>query len=243
MRPRKSLFVRSTSLWQADRDGPGQLFGGNDLNTADVSDLILHVLFIVAIVAEAMTAALAAGRRSMDWVGVFLLGCATALGGGSVRDVLLDHHPLTWVQHPSYLIITGGAALATIAIARIVHHLRRLFLFLDAVGLVLFTIIGCNVATDLGMPFIVVIASGMITGCVGGVIRDILCNDIPLLFRTELYATISVVTGTLYVTGQWMGLDHGVATFTAMAVGLALRLLALRYGWSMPKFVYTSDLH
>ena len=106
------------------------------------SEELIHVLYITAIVAEAMTAALAAGRREMDWIGVFLLGCVTALGGGSVRDVLLDHHPLSWVQHPSYLVITGFAALATILIARHMHRLRQMFLFLDAIGLVVFTVLG-----------------------------------------------------------------------------------------------------
>jgi len=151
--------------------------------------MLFHALYIVAIVAEAMTAALAAGRRSMDWVGVCLLGCVTALGGGSTRDVLLGHYPLSWVEHPNYLAVTAGAALVTIAIARVMHHLRSIFLILDAIGLVVFTVIGCNVALDLHLPFIVVIMSGMITGCVGGVLRDVLCNDIPLLFRSELYAS------------------------------------------------------
>ncbi|MGQ3676223.1 trimeric intracellular cation channel family protein [Xanthobacter sp. TB0139] len=204
---------------------------------------LLHVFYIIAIVAEGMTAALAAGRRNMDWVGVYLLGCITALGGGSVRDVLLGRHPLTWVEHPSYLLITGGAALATIAIARYMHHLRRLFLFLDAIGLVVFTVIGCTIAMTMNMPVIIVIASGMITGCVGGVLRDILCADVPLLFRAELYATASIVTGVLYVLGEWLALPHDGVIIAAMLVGLALRLLALRFGWGMPKFVYTKDLH
>lgn len=211
--------------------------------TASETDTLLHVAYLVAIVAEAMTAALAAGRRQMDWVGVCLLGCVTALGGGSVRDVLLNHHPLTWVAHPHYLLITGGAALATIAIARYMHHLRKLFLLLDAIGLVVFTVLGCNVAIGLGLPLIIVIASGMITGCVGGVLRDILCADVPLLFRAELYAVVSIFTGILYMLSQNLGLNHDLAVLLSLACGLSLRLLAIRYGWSMPKFIYTRDLH
>jgi uncharacterized membrane protein YeiH len=205
--------------------------------------MLFQALYIVAIVAEAMTAALAAGRRSMDWVGVCLLGCVTALGGGSTRDVLLGHYPLSWVEHPNYLAVTAGAALVTIAIARVMHQLRSIFLVLDAIGLVVFTVIGCNVALDLHLPFIVVIMSGMITGCVGGVLRDVLCNDIPLLFRSELYASVSVVAGSLYVGGLAAGLPHDPVMIVAMAAGLVLRLTAIRYGWNMPKFVYTRDLH
>lgn len=204
---------------------------------------LLHVLYLVAITVEAMTAALVAGRRNMDWVGVYLLGCVTALGGGTVRDILLDHHPLVWIAHPQYLLVTGGAALATIALARFVHRLRGVFLFLDAVGLVLFSVIGCNVALGLELPFLVVIAAGLITGCVGGVLRDVLCAEIPLLFRAELYATVSVLTAGVYLGGLEAGIPHDVALLMAMTLGLTLRLLSLRFGWIMPKFVYTRDLH
>lgn len=204
---------------------------------------ILLILYYVAIVADAMTAALAAGRRSMDWMGVAMLGPITALGGGTVRDVLFGHYPLTWVANPNLLLITAGAALATIALARYMHHLRKLFLLLDAIGLVAFSVIGCNIAAAMNLPFIIIIASGMITGCVGGVLRDILCADIPLLFRTELYATVSILTGLVYMGGRWLGLPVDLAVGVAMACGLTLRMLALRFGWSMPKFIYTHTLH
>lgn len=207
------------------------------------AEFILVVLYFVAITADAMTAALAAGRRSMDWMGVAMLGPITALGGGSVRDMLFGNYPLSWVKNPNLLLITAGAALATIALARYMHHLRKLFLLLDAVGLVAFSVIGCNIALALKLPFIIVIASGMITGCVGGVLRDILCTDIPLLFRTELYATVSIFTGLLYVGGQRFGAPHDLSIAVAMILGLGLRILALRFGWSMPKFVYTHTLH
>jgi uncharacterized membrane protein YeiH len=205
--------------------------------------VLFHALYIIAIIVEAMTAALAAGRRSMDWVGVCLLGSVTALGGGSMRDILLGHYPLSWVAHPYYLLVTAGAALFTIAIARLMDQLRSVFLVLDAVGLALFTVIGCNVALDMQLPVVIVIVSGMITGCVGGVLRDILCNDVPLLFRKELYASVAVVAGGLYVGGLRAGLPHDPVMIAAMAVGLALRLLAIHYGWNMPKFVYTRDLY
>lgn len=213
------------------------------LPAPDITSDFLHALFLIAIAAEAMTAALAAGRREMDWLGVCMLGCITALGGGSVRDVLLNHYPLTWIAHPYYLLITGGAALATIALARFAHSLRRMFLFLDAVGLVVFTIIGVDIALGLSMSWGVAIISGMITGCVGGVLRDVLCNEIPLLFRAELYATVSIVSAALYLGGLALAWNHNLVVVGALLIGLTLRLLALRFCWSMPKFVYTRDLH
>ena len=205
------------------------------------SDLVLIALSLVALAAQAMTAALAAGRRSMDWVGVCLLGCITALGGGTIRDVLLGHYPLIWVQYPSYLALTAGAAFVTILIARIVHRLHLAFLVLDAIGLVVFTMAGCDVAWQMNDSLPIVIISGMITGCAGGVLRDILCNDVPLLFRSELYASVSVVTGLCYATAFVFKLNHEAWTALTFVIGLSFRLLAIRYKWEMPKFVFNDD--
>src|SRR6202049_2190560 len=132
------------------------------------TDSVLHVLSLVALAAQAMTAALAAGRRSMDWVGVCLLGCITALGGGTIRDVLLGHYPLLWVENPSFPRLTSGAAFAAILIARAVHRLNLAFLVLDAIGLVVFTMAGCDVAWQMNETLPIVIVSGMITGWGGG---------------------------------------------------------------------------
>src|SRR5262245_53201653 len=202
---------------------------------------VLLGLSILAYVAQAMTAALAAGRRSMDWIGVCLLGSIAALGGGSVRDVLLGHYPLAWVKEPWLLLLTAAAAACAIALARIIHHLRVTFLVLDAIGLVVFTIAGCEVALQTNQPLLIIIVAGMITGCVGGVLRDVLCNDVPLLFRSELYASVSVVTGALYVAALRGGLNPEIATLAAFVVGITFRLLAIRFRWEMPKFVYSRD--
>jgi uncharacterized membrane protein YeiH len=205
------------------------------------SDTVLHLLSMVALAAQAMTAALAAGRRSMDWVGVCMLGCITALGGGTIRDVLLGHYPLLWVANPSYLALTAVAAFATILIARVMHRLNLAFLVLDAIGLVVFTMTGCDIAWQMNESLAIVIVSGMITGCAGGVLRDILCNDVPLLFRSELYASVSVVTGLFYATAFGLKLNDEVWTALTFVFGLSLRLLAIRYKWEMPKFVFNDE--
>jgi uncharacterized membrane protein YeiH len=205
------------------------------------SDSVLHVLSYVALTAQAMTAALAAGRRSMDWVGVCLLGCITALGGGTIRDVLLGHYPLVWIQNPIYLGIPAVAALLTIPVARLVHRLNSAFLVLDAIGLVVFTMAGCDVAWQVDASLPIVIVAGMITGCAGGVLRDILCNDVPLLFRSELYASVSVVTGLFYATAFGLKLNDEVWTALTFVLGITLRLLAIRFKWEMPKFVFTEE--
>jgi uncharacterized membrane protein YeiH len=204
-------------------------------------DFVLHGLSLVAIAAQAMTAALAAGRRSMDWVGVCMLSCITALGGGTIRDVLLGHYPLVWVEQPWLLGLTSIAALLTIPIARLVHRLNAAFLVLDAIGLVVFTMAGCDIAWQMNASMPIVIVAGMITGCAGGVLRDILCNEVPLLFRSELYASVSVITGLFYATAFGLKLNDGLWTALTFVLGLSLRLLAIRYKWEMPKFVFGED--
>src|SRR3569623_2375786 len=203
---------------------------------------MLQVIFVIAIAAEAMTAALAAGRRKMEWFGVCVLAAVTALGGGTMRDTLLGHYPLSWVKEPLLLVVVCAAALLTIAVARFMERLRWPFLLLDALGLVVFTIIGCNVAIDLGDAPVIVIVSGMITGIVGGIMRDVLCNDIPLGFSSQLYATVSIVTGALYSIGLQINMVHEVVTIASIVIGFALRVLAIRYNWGMPKFIYEKDL-
>ncbi len=205
------------------------------------AEALLFPLSIVALVVAAMTAALAAGRRSMDWMGVAMLSSITALGGSSTRDMLLGNYPLGWVQEPYLLGVTTAAALATIVLAPVIHRFHKAFLFLDAVGLVLFTILGCSVALKLNHHFAIVIMAGMITGCVGGVLRDVLCNDVPLLFRAELYASVSIVTGLIYVAGLSNGFAPDLVALVASAVGLTFRLLAIRFRLEMPKFVYERD--
>ena len=205
------------------------------------ADTVLHLLSWVALAAQAMTAALAAGRRSMDWAGVCMLGCITALGGGTIRDVLLGHYPLPWVQSPSYLALTAVAAFLAIPIARMVHRLSGAFLVLDAIGLVVFTMAGCDVAWQMGDSLPIVIVAGMITGCAGGVLRDILCNDVPLLFRSELYASVSVVTGLFYATAFGLKLTDEIWTVLTFVLGLSFRLLAIRFKWEMPKFVFSGE--
>lgn len=200
---------------------------------------MLTSVYLIAITAEAMSGALAAGRRNMDLFGVAVIAFLTALGGGTVRDILLGNFPVTWTQHPSYIYMTLIGGLVTIAIARFMRHLRQLFLVLDAIGLVAFTIIGCNVALELGYEPIVVVMSGITTGIFGGIIRDIMCGRVPQVLRREIYACVSLVVALLYLFLLRQGVGEGVTQLAAFSVGLLLRMAAIRWRVSLPVFRYS----
>ena len=200
---------------------------------------MLTSVYFIAITAEAMSGALAAGRRNMDLFGVAVIAFLTALGGGTVRDILLGNFPVSWTQHPSYIYMTLTGGLVTIAIARFMRHLRQLFLVLDAIGLVAFTIIGCNVALELGYEPIVMVMSGITTGIFGGIIRDIMCGRVPQVLRREIYACVSLVVAVLYLFLLRQGVDEGVTQLAAFSVGLLLRMVAIRWRVSLPVFRYS----
>ncbi|KPQ26894.1 MAG: putative membrane protein [Marinobacter excellens HL-55] len=199
---------------------------------------MLTLIYMVAITAEAMSGALTAGRRNMDIFGVAVIAFLTALGGGTVRDILLGNFPVTWTQHPRYIYMTIAGGLITIVIARFMRHLHQLFLVLDAIGLVAFTVIGCNVALTLGYDTVVVVMSGITTGIFGGILRDIMCNRTPQVLRHELYASVSLVVALLYLALLHQGVDQNITLLAAFSLGLLLRMAAIRWKLSLPVFSY-----
>ncbi|MFL9924547.1 trimeric intracellular cation channel family protein [Herbaspirillum lusitanum] len=199
--------------------------------------MLLHYIYLLAITAEAMSGAIMGIRREMDLFGISLIATVAALGGGTVRDVLIGHYPLGWVAHPEYLAFTICAAIVTALAARKLHHFKSAFLVVDALGLVAFTIIGCDIARgfDSFHPAIVVIF-GMVTGVFGGLLRDVLCNEIPLVLQREIYASVSLLTGAVYVGLLHLQVDTSVATLSALVPGFLIRLLAIRFHWELPRF-------
>lgn len=196
------------------------------------------VVYLVAITAEAMSGALAAGRRNMDIFGVAVISFVTALGGGTIRDMVLGHYPIGWTQHPEYVYLVIGFGLLTTVIARHMHRLKQVFLFLDAMGLIAFSLIGCNVALELGYPTVVIVMAGMITGISGGILRDVLCNQVPVVFQRELYASVSLVVCCLFLALQALGVSAPINTVISFAAGFSIRMLAVRFGWRLPTFSY-----
>lgn len=199
---------------------------------------MLTLIYLIAIVAEAMSGALAAGRRSMDVFGVAVIAFVTALGGGTIRDMVLGHYPIGWTQHPEYVYLVISFGLLTTVIARHMYRLKQVFLFLDAMGLIAFSLIGCNVALELGYPTVVVVMAGMITGISGGILRDVLCNQVPVVFRRELYASVSLTVCLLFLSLRALEVSSNISTAVCFAGGLAFRLAAIRFKWRLPVFSY-----
>ncbi len=198
----------------------------------------LTIVYLIAITAEAMSGALAAGRRSMDIFGVVVIAFVTALGGGTIRDVILGNFPIGWTQHPEYIYVVVSAGLLTTVVARYMHRLKHAFLLLDAMGLIAFSVIGCTVALEMKYPIVVVVMSGMITGISGGILRDVLCAQVPVVFRRELYASVSLAVCVVFLVLRSLEVDTDVNTAICFAGGLTLRMLAIWRGWRLPIFSY-----
>ena len=199
-------------------------------------DALLYWVGMVAVAVNALTGVLDAGRKRMDLIGAVLVGVATALGGGTVRDLLLDRN-VFWVVDQTYLIVALGAGVATFFAARSLPLPPKLFLIPDAIGLALFTVVGTQVALQWHAPWLVASLMAVTTGVVGGVLRDILCNDVPLVFlKGELYAT-AAWAGALAVIGlQNAGVPAVITAWVGMAIILSLRLAAMAFRITLPAF-------
>ena len=175
---------------------------------------------------------LASGKQ-IDWFGAYIIGLATAIGGGTLRDLLLDVTPF-WMIDGKYLLTTGAALVAALVFKdRIARWDNTLFLF-DAIGLGLFTIVGISKSVDAGLPFWVCIVLGTITGSVGGVVRDILLNEVPLLFRKDIYALACIAGGLVYFICDYINLSTSLTRLLAALTVILVRMIALKFRIQLP---------
>jgi uncharacterized membrane protein YeiH len=175
---------------------------------------------------------LASGKQ-IDWFGAYIIGLVTAIGGGTARDLLLDVTPF-WMLDGKYFLTTGVALLATLLFKeKIFRWSNTLFLF-DAVGLGLFTIVGISKSIAAGLPFWVCIVMGTITGSVGGVVRDVLLNEVPLLFRKDIYALACIAGGIVYFICTYFDLATGLTELIAALTVIVIRLVALKFHLHLP---------
>lgn len=198
------------------------------------SFMILYWLDLLGVAVFAISGVLAAGRKGMDWLGVLVIAALTAIGGGTLRDVLLNRHPIFWIVDTNYLIVIGLSALLTLLYVRWRPPPGKLLLLADAAGLALFTLSGAQVAEAFRLSPIIVVLMGTMTGAAGGVLRDVLCAEIPLVLRRDIYATAAIAGVALYLTAQALGMERGWAFYLGLLVVVLLRLCAILRGWRLP---------
>ncbi len=174
-----------------------------------------------------------ASAKKFDWFGAYVVGLVTAIGGGTTRDLLLDVTPF-WMTQPSYLIITGIALICVILFGKQLIKLNNTFFIFDAIGLGLFVVVGIEKSIDAGFPFWVTIIMGMITGSVGGIFRDILINEVPLIFRKDIYALACVLGGIVFYFCTIFGVKSEITQVISAASVILMRVIAVKYHLSLP---------
>lgn len=194
----------------------------------------LYILDLMGVAVFAASGALAAGRKSMDVLGVIVIAAVTAVGGGTLRDLLLDRHPVFWMTDPLYLYVILAVALVTIIYVRWRRPPLKALAVADAIGLGLFTISGAQIAERAGMSALVVTLLATMTAVAGGVLRDVLSAEIPLILRRDIYATAAVCGAAIYLLAKRVDLSEPAAVVTGVVVVVALRLIAIVWGLQLP---------
>lgn len=184
----------------------------------------------------AVTGALVASRKQMDIVGFALLGSVTGIGGGTIRDVLMGIQPVFWVQKPGYLLACVAVSCATFFFAHIPQHRYRYLLWFDAVGLALFAVTGAGGALAHGASPAIAVAMGVATATFGGIIRDILGGESPIILRQEIYITAALVGAAVFVGLMQAGASQDLAVVLGFAAGFGLRAAALHWGLTLPRY-------
>lgn len=195
--------------------------------------ILLQIIEFLGTFAFAISGIRHAAAKHFDWFGGYVCGVAVAIGGGTIRDVMLGTTPF-WMTNPFYMICTGLALVFVIVFAKHIEWLSNAWFVFDTLGLALFTIAGIQKSIDFGQPFWVAIIMGCITGSAGGVIRDILLNSVPVIFRKEIYATASIAGGLAYWLLSLTELPMELTVTTSFVITCAMRFLAVRYHLSLP---------
>ncbi|WP_137887196.1 trimeric intracellular cation channel family protein [Pseudomonas sp. 2FE] len=200
-------------------------------------ELLFFLSDLFGVAVFAVTGALMAGRKSMDLFGVLVIAIVTALGGGTLRDVILDNHPVSWIRDDTYILVASLAAVGTVIWVRLTQPIHEKGLLIaDAFGLAVFTVYGTEVALRHDVPMSTAVIMGVMTGVAGGVMRDVICNEIPLIFKKEVYATACIAGSLVFIGLLQLAAPHWVATGIAMLVVLLTRLAAIHWHLALPRF-------
>ncbi|MCL1607639.1 MULTISPECIES: trimeric intracellular cation channel family protein [Mediterranea] len=193
----------------------------------------VQVLEFIGTFAFAISGIRLASAKQFDWFGAYVVGVATAIGGGTIRDLMLDVTPF-WMTNSIYLICSALALVGVILFGKFLIRQQNTFFLFDTIGLALFTVVGVEKTLALHFPLWVAIIMGTITGAAGGVIRDVFINEVPLIFRKEIYAIACVIGGLVYGLCHWLGLAMTVTELVSGVSVFMARILAVKYHWALP---------
>ncbi|HET8855816.1 MAG TPA: trimeric intracellular cation channel family protein [Salinimicrobium sp.] len=195
-----------------------------------------NFLDLLGTVAFAISGSLVAMNKKMDLFGIFIIGFVTAVGGGTIRDILIGNTPVVWMEETYYIYVIGLSVIFSIACRNYINYLAKSLFLFDTIGLGIFTIIGVEIGLRSDLDPIICIALGATTGCFGGVIRDILCSRVPVIFRREIYATASIAGGFFFILLRYLGLNLGPVYIGTILLIILIRILVVKYSISLPSF-------
>lgn len=202
--------------------------------------MFYFIIDILGTIAFAISGVLVAIDKKLDLFGVFIIAFVTSVGGGTLRDLLIGNTPVLWLRDPVYLYtILGAVVFAVIFRTRLKYIRKSLFLF-DTIGIGLYTMVGIERGISVGLSSIMCIGLGTMTACFGGVIRDILCNEIPVIFRKEIYATACILGGLGYFLLRRLPFDDAYAYIAGIVIVIGIRLVAVRFKIALPSIYKTT---
>lgn len=202
----------------------------------------LYIIDILGTVSFAVSGAFLAMEKKLDPFGVLVLAFVTALGGGTLRDIMIGNLPVSWLTNSTATIVIFFSAIVTMFFGRYLKHLTTALFLFDALGLGLFTVVGIKLGIEKNFSIGVCITLGTITACFGGVVRDVLLNNIPLLFRKEIYAMACIAGGLIYFLLRQMNMDADLVTILCILLIFIIRVIAVRYRISLPQFYNSKSI-
>lgn len=196
---------------------------------------IIYLLDLIGTFVFAISGIRVAARNDMDIFGASVVGFVTAIGGGTVRDLLLNNHPITWMADITYPIVILAAVPFTFLMGKKLNNFSKTLFIFDTIGIALFTIIGMEKALSLGLNPLIAGMMGMISAVVGGIIRDVLCREIPLILRKEIYATACLLGAVVFYMGLELSLPHNLNYLITTVVIITIRTVSIKWNMSLPK--------
>ena len=197
-------------------------------------DILLYLLDMVGVIACAIAGTLLAQHKGFDIAGCILVSMVNAIGGGTLRDMALDRHPLFWMTDLNYVIVITVTSLILQIFFHLYHKIDKALKLFDAIGLAAFSVIGFKVALAQDVSPVIAVMMGVWTAIIGGLLRDIICNEIPLLLQREIYITASIAGSLSYLALDYWGVNAVINEFMMLFIIFAVRMLALKFDWHLP---------